>query len=352
MKVLVLGAGGPAGVNFLKSLSLNPNMELYGADINKGNLNFAKPFCKDLIHLHHEDWNRMVQLDKFIEKNKIDFIHAQPDPEVQWLAYNSNSLSPRIFLPTGSTIFGIQNKKWCAKKWAKNGFNLIMPFPIEEKNLMSNLYEIFSYCEEVWIRASRGAGGKASLHPESIEEAYHWCKFWFEHDPDVELIAQEYLPGRNFGWMSIWKDGELIVSQGRERLQYIYPGLTVSHITGTPVIARTVNLDLLNRVAENAIKIIDPIPHGIYCVDVKEGRSRDFYPTEINIGRFFTTSYFFAWAGLQYGVPRANFPNIYVKLGMDEEIPEGKKYNLLPPDLYWIRHIDSPARLLEREDLV
>ena len=40
-----------------------------------------------------------------------------------------------------------------------------------------------------------------------------------------KFIAQEYLPGKNVAVHTLWKKGELIVAQARERLEYIYPYL-------------------------------------------------------------------------------------------------------------------------------
>ena len=38
-------------------------------------------------------------------------------------------------------------------------------------------------------------------------------------------------------------------------------------------------------------------------------------------------------------------PYYYIKLAFDEEIPELPKYNAIPKNLYWLRHIDAPAIL-------
>ena len=56
--------------------------------------------------------------------------------------------------------------------------------------------------------------------------------------------------------------------------------------------------------------------------------------TEINIGRFFTTHYFFTHAGL-------NMPDIYCRLAIRGEMPAlQKKINPLPDGLVWIRGMD------------
>lgn len=36
-----------------------------------------------------------------------------------------------------------------------------------------------------------------------------------------------------------------------------------------------------------------------------------------------------------------------MKLGYKEQLPQLPKYDVLPADLYWIRHMDAPARLVK-----
>jgi carbamoyl-phosphate synthase large subunit len=96
---------------------------------------------------------------------------------------------------------------------------------------------------------------------------------------------------------------------------------------------------------------LDEEATGIFCVDLKEDKNGMICPTEINAGRFFTTSYFFTSAGVKFNVPKANMPYLYVKLAYDEEIPEGEKYSILPDNLFWIRHIDCGDHLIEGKNL-
>ncbi|MGQ9760004.1 MAG: hypothetical protein ACUVQ5_05505 [Candidatus Methanomethylicaceae archaeon] len=112
-----------------------------------------------------------------------------------------------------------------------------------------------------------------------------------------------------------------------------------SGITGTPSVAVTVDREDVDRIATDCILAIDDRPEGIFCVDLKENKDGKPCPTEINAGRFFTTSLFFAVAGL-------NLPYIYVKLAYGEEIPKLKKYNALGKGIYWIRHMDSGPILM------
>ncbi|MBX5470812.1 MAG: carboxylate--amine ligase, partial [Thermoleophilaceae bacterium] len=80
------------------------------------------------------------------------------------------------------------------------------------------------------------------------------------------------------------------------------------------------------------------------CVDLKEDAEGVPRPTEINCGRFFTTSYFFTAAGV-------NIPDVYVRLALGDPIPDLPRYNVLEEGLYWIRHIDCPAVLVTEAEL-
>ncbi len=84
---------------------------------------------------------------------------------------------------------------------------------------------------------------------------------------------------------------------------------------------------------------IDKNPHGIFSVDMTYDKSGVPNPTEINIGRFFTTHHFFTEAGL-------NMPYIFTKIGLDGEMPAiQKKINPLPENLVWIRGLDFLPKL-------
>jgi hypothetical protein len=62
----------------------------------------------------------------------------------------------------------------------------------------------------------------------------------------------------------------------------------------------------------------------------------------------FTTSFFFSYASkVLRGDYYANIPYLYVKLAFKGSIQEMPKYDILPENVYWIRHIDAPAKLVK-----
>ena len=73
---------------------------------------------------------------------------------------------------------------------------------------------------------------------------------------------------------------------------------------------------------------------GLFGVDMAYDKNGIPNPTEINIGRFFTTHEFFTQAGL-------NMPEMFVKLGYGETVPKiDNNTNPLPDGLVWIRGMD------------
>jgi carbamoyl-phosphate synthase large subunit len=171
-----------------------------------------------------------------------------------------------------------------------------------------------------------------------FSHAKEWIDYWNGWN---NFTAEEYLPGRNFGWESVYKNGKLIASLTWERLNYIISHVSPSGITGTPDIAKTIKRDDIQKVCENAINKIDNNPNGILSVDLRENKDGLPYITEINPGRFFTPSYFFTKAGL-------NLPYIYLKLAYNEDsdIDDDFDYD---PNLYWIRGIDMKPHLVEEK---
>jgi carbamoyl-phosphate synthase large subunit len=200
----------------------------------------------------------------------------------------------------------------------------------------------------IWIRATQGAGGRGSTPAPNRETAVSWINYWKARRSNWTFVAQKHLLGRNVAFHSLWKDGELVTSMARERLEYIYPHLAPSGITGTPAVQKTIHDLVINKIGTDAVLSIDANFNGIACVDLKEDDKGVPCVTEINAGRMFTTSFFFSYASKTLRKDcYANIPYLYVKLAFDEKIPSIPRYDILPEDVYWIRHIDAPAKLVK-----
>jgi carbamoylphosphate synthase large subunit len=354
-RLLITGSGGPAGVNAMKSFKeADVSPFIVGVDINPYHIEFAKPVADVTAIVPRCSDSRYVgELNKLIDEYKLDMIHPQPDVEVKAISENREKLHAKTFLPSKETIRICQDKHESAKIWKNEGFPAVKSIILNPDSLEDDLKEAFKVLgSNLWIRATEGAGGIGSTPANKFDIAFNWIKYWLARGKKWKFIAQEYLPGRNIAFQSVWKDGNLITSQARERVEYIYPYLAPSGVTGTPVVAKTIQNDDVNDMATKAVLSIDKKASGVFCVDIKFDNQGHPMPTEINVGRFFTTSYFFSNAGKKYNVPYANMHALMLDLLFDEPLPENiKQYNALPAGLYWIRHIDCGHFLIEEKDI-
>lgn len=344
--VLITGAGGPAAINFIMSLKIAPEkFYLVGTDTSHYNICLA-PTDSTYIVPKAPETGYIDALNETIRKERVEFVHPQPDIEIKEVSENREKLEANVFLPAKRTIRICQDKLQSARLWSKSGIPTAKTIELRKELDIEKAFRQLG--KPLWIRARHGAGGRGSTPASNKETALSWIQYWKSRGKRWEFMAQEYLEGRNVGFHSLWKDGELITSMARERIEYFYPHLAPSGITGTPAVQRTIHDEKVNNVATRAVMAIDPNYNGIACVDLKENNEGIPCVTEINAGRMFTTSFFFSHASkVLFNNYFANIPYLYVKVAYKELVPDTPKYNVLPEEMYWIRHIDAPAKLIK-----
>ncbi|MEM2385408.1 MAG: hypothetical protein QXO67_00340, partial [Candidatus Bathyarchaeia archaeon] len=225
-RIIVTGAGGPAGINFVMSLRLAPE-EIFIVG-TEANIHFTHLAPTDKIYLvpRAEEKGYIDKLNEIIRKEKIDFLHAQTDVEVAVISEDREKIEANIFLPSKRTVKICQDKLESIRIWLKKGVPTAKTIEINsEKDIKKAFEELGS---PVWIRARHGAGGRGSTPAFNEEAAVSWINYWKARGMNWQFIAQEHLPGRNIGFHSLWKDGELVTSMSRERIEYIYPHLAPS----------------------------------------------------------------------------------------------------------------------------
>ncbi|EDN71228.1 hypothetical protein BGP_3068 [Beggiatoa sp. PS] len=136
-----------------------------------------------------------------------------------------------------------------------------------------------------------------------------------------------------------------MVAQTRYRRSWNFGNRTLSGVTGITGVGETYSDPVVDRTAQDGIFAIDTEPHGIFSVDMTYDNNGLPNLTEINIGRFFTTHYFFTKAGI-------NFPEIYCNIALENKFPVlEKKVNPLPDGLIWIRGMDVEPVLSTVQEL-
>jgi biotin carboxylase len=341
-RILVTGAGGAAAANFVHSLRLAPEpFFVVGTDTSKYHLELAPVDARYLLP-RADDPEYLDELNVVVEAEGVELVHPQPEQEVLVLARNRERVRAATLLPRAESVALCQDKAAFATHVAEAG----LPAPRfaradSEEALAEATRSILELREKAWVRAVRGAGARASLPVSSPEQAVAWVRYWSEMRglSAADFMVSEFLPGREFAFQSVWRDGELVTSAARERLEYVFGHLMPSGQSSSPSVARTVHRSDVNELAARAVEAVDRRATGVFCVDLKEDEEGTPLVTEINAGRFFTTSNFLAEAG-------ANMPYEYVRLALGES-PDGlARFDAVEPDLYWVRMIDMGYKLV------
>lgn len=304
-RVLVLGAGGPAGVNTAAALRAAGH-HVVCADANEQHL----AWCDEprLLMPPHAGRSLITWTREVVAGERIDLVWPQPDPLVAFCSQHRHELGVgRFALPAHSTVLVCQDKFETGWRWAKAGLRSEV-VPVAGRDDLLAAADAFGF--PFWLRATRGAGARGATMVESVPQAAAWLVYWQTRGVGWEWIAEEYLPGRDYSWAGVYDRGELVTSFARERLEYIYPYLAPSGRTGTPTVARIVHDKRVNAAAEFAVETIDPDADGLFCVDLREDADGQPRPTEINAGRTCTTVPLYHEVGV-------NVPAVLVGLFLD-----------------------------------
>lgn len=340
IRILLLGAGSSASINFIKALRLSKEkIYIVGADPNRYYLEMSPVDKRYLVTKEKGESEYINQLNEIIARENLEFTHAQPDPEVKILSDHRLFIKNKTFLPSKKAIDIFQDKLLTYQHLSKK------KVPVANTTVVGNenkLREIFwSKDKTIWLRARKGAGGKASLPTKKFEHAKMWIEYWIERGLKWEdFLAHEYLPGKEVSWLSIWKDGKLICSQGKERVEWVQANISPSGVAGTTAIQKTVHYGNVNEIGVKTVLAVENKPNGIFVVDTKENSSGIPCVTEVNPGRFFTTSLFYATLGV-------NMPLIFVKLGLDLPIGKVAQHNSTEKNVYWIRVTDGGPTMVK-----
>jgi carbamoyl-phosphate synthase large subunit len=342
--VLLTGAGGSAAANVLDALRLaDGRYRVVGGDADPVRLHLSTA-DERVVLPPARDAGYLDRIRAVVAATGADVLHVQPDPEVLAVARARDQIGAHVFLPPQPVLETAADKVASAACLAAH--RVPVPDAVDfADGVEPACAALLARHDRIWVRARRGAGSRAALPVRTVDQAVAWVAWWSEERgvPAADFMASEFLPGREFAYQSVWQDGRLVVGQARERVEYLYGFLSPSGQSSTPAVARTVADPRVDRTALAAVTALDPHPHGVYCVDMKEGADGRPKVTEINAGRFFTTSNFFAHAGL-------NMPDLAVRGALGETLPTLGS-SPLPADLYWIRMVDMGFRLVPGDRL-
>jgi predicted ATP-grasp superfamily ATP-dependent carboligase len=339
-KVLVLSAGDPAGINFCKSLALQPDaFEICGADTDIYRLHLA---CADSRHLlpAPQDGRYLDALNHLIDRVEPDLLYAaDTNPELLFVSENRDRINALLFMPPPEAVRSYENKFETYLACRDAGITVPETIMLNEPTDVDRSIREFG---EVWIRATHGSGGSGSLPTSDKVLARAWVD---RYSGWGRFSASQRLGRKMATWIGLWDNGRLITCQGRRRLHWEYAHLSPSGVSGITAAQATTNDAKINEVAQATIKAAGHVPHGIVAVDLTYDGNDIPNPTEIQASRFYTSIYFLARAGL-------NFPAQFVKAALGDALDgELTGQHPLRNDLVWLKTVDAEPILSTVDDV-
>ncbi|MFZ5874878.1 MAG: carboxylate--amine ligase [Nitrospirota bacterium] len=342
-RIYIAGAGGAPSNNFIRSIREGcPGDYLIGATCVPADI-----FLADVDERHivppATDPRYKSRLLEILRGARPDFLHAQHDYEVRAVSRirdEIHRLGVKTFLPRPETVEDCVDKGRSYTIWKQKGL------PVPDTMLIGTPRDLTAAFDalgpQVWLRATEGGGGKGALPTDNPEFARLWID---RFNGWGHFTAARCLTAQSITWLSLWHEGELLVAQTRRRRSWNFGDRTLSGVTGITGVGETCSIPEVDEIALAAINAIDTAPHGIFGVDMTYDHAGVPNPTEINIGRFFTTHYFFTKAGL-------NMPKMVRDLVIEGKRPAvAKKINPLPNGLVWIRGMDVEPVLTTTAEL-
>ena len=339
MTILILGAGGAAGINFCRALRrAGDNFRLIATDVHPLRLRLPDADAYELVpKVAERDPELLATL---VKRHAADVVYAQADSEVRGLLQHPRPIPAKTLLPKPSAWDIASNKL----ELCHHLFGHRVPVPVSRLAVGPEAKEDFGELRElgrgrVWVRAKTGAGSKAALPVTTFDQMQHWIDYWCDsrglHRSD--FMQCQYLPGDEFAWQGVYDaGGNLLGSVVRQRVEYVFAEQMPSGQSSTPSVATIVHRTDVNTLAERAVAALG-LPTGVYGVDCKTDAAGVVRVTEINVGRFYTTSDFYASAG-------ANLPAAWTLAAAGESVTLGR--DRIPAGVTWVRSLDREALLM------
>jgi len=339
-KIYLGGAGGAPTNNVIRSLRVSGEERLVGGSSEASDL-FLADVEERFVLPTAVSLNHRANLLAVFGRTRPDFAHFQNDFEIRAVSGfrdDVRAAGVKLFMPTHDVIENCVDKGRSYEIWQAAGIKVPRTMMLHSVDDLRRAFEL--YGAKIWLRATEGGGGKGALPADDFEFARLWVE---RFNGWGSFTAAECLTPNSVTWLSIWYEGELVVAQTRRRKSWSMGNRTLSGVTGVTGVGETWSDDTTTRVSLDAIRAIDPRPHGIYGVDMTLDQSGFPNPTEINISRFFTTVHFFTAAGL-------NMPRIFADIALYERFPTlEKRINPLKDGLLWIRGMDTEPVLIDGE---
>src|SRR5690349_20993151 len=177
-------------------------------------------------------------------REAVDLVIPATDVDTAALSRHRARFGRRLFLPRAALVDLCGDKDRFAARLAALG----LPAPATAR--VRSLREIDALFRRLagpgrgplWCRVRRGAGSLGATPVATAAQARSWIGYWRDVRgvPVDAFTLSEYLPGRDLGCQSVWRDGRQLLTKTYERLSYLASGTQASPLSSVPALTKTV----------------------------------------------------------------------------------------------------------------
>ena len=335
-RLLVMAAGTGACNNLVRSLRAG-DAEVYIVGCNDDRFTL-KQSSADRLYLTPPVTAAEFEsaLLRLLDHEKIDLVIPSGDADVLALSTLRGKLGSRYFLPEAQVIELCQDKFDLTQFLAARGVPVPATCAVTRLDGIGAIFKQLGRQRPLWCRVRAGSRSLGAAPVNTVRQARAWIRYWQEMRgiPADRFTLSEYLPGRDFMCMSLWRDGQMVLVTTFEKLSYFGGESHPSGTSSLSSLAKTIIDDRLVDISNQAIRALSPTASGAFSIDLKENSEGVPCITEINAGRFFIGMTAFDQVS-SYSTSVA-----YVRLALYEPLDLQDPY-VTVPDQYVVRDLDS-----------
>jgi carbamoyl-phosphate synthase large subunit len=344
-RLLISGAGTPASNNLIRSLRAgDPSLRIAGCHSDRFVLRRSDAEQRYLLPpSRHPAYGRALR--RTIETAKADLLIPTSDADVLAMSRLRRRIPCRLFLPQHAMIEACQDKYELSRLLRQRGIPAPLTYVVTDLGRIGGLFRRLPPRSRVWCRMRTGSGSLGAIPVTKPEQARSWIRHWqaMRRIPVSSFTLSEYLPGRDFGCQSLWKDGELIVIKTYERLSYLGMGGNPGQVSSVATLAKTVREPRVVDICTRAMRTLDRRVSGVFSIDLKENAEGVPCITDVNVGRFSSATAVYDLTG------KHNMAITYVRLALGEPVDLRDEYDVAE-DYYVLRDVDMPPSVFHADD--
>jgi glutathione synthase/RimK-type ligase-like ATP-grasp enzyme len=344
-RLLVTSAGSGASSNLVRSLRAGPaSLTIVGCHDDQFILKNSTADRNYLVPpLSHPTWARALR--RVVDDEKIDLVIPTSDGDVAALSRVRGRLPGRLFLPRAATVERCGDKYELTEWLRAHGVPAPRTYRVTDLRHLERIFQRLGNPSRAWCRIRAGAGSRGAAPVAGPGQARSWITYWrdMRDVPVSAFTLSEYLPGRDLGCQSVWKDGRLALVKTYERLSYLGSGSQPSEVSAVGALTKTVCEPGVVEISVRALRAVDRKASGVFAVDLKEDSSGVPRVTEINAGRFTSGTNLLDLTG------KHNMTAVYLQLARGGAVDLHEEYEGTEHH-YMLRDVDAVPRIFHADE--